>query len=232
LERPGSEHPDDASSWTDAVVRFLPSKARPFKAAFDSPRLRAAFDQLVGVGCWQDRPHLGLFVARFPNSLDPGDTGWHIDSSFPPDNDPSTAGFDFSEWRVNIVSSGRALLILLLYSEVGPDDAPTRIRIGSHLDVPPLLFAAGPEGLRGSDASGLAAQASVSRPTALATGRAGDVYLCHPFLVHAAQPVRGRTPRFIAQPPLESIQPLSIDRPDDAYSPVEKAIRRALNREA
>jgi hypothetical protein len=28
------------------------------------------------------------------------------------------------------------------------------------------------------------------------------VYLCHPFIVHSAQPHRGKTPRFMAQPPL------------------------------
>jgi hypothetical protein len=36
----------------------------------------------------------------------------------------------------------------------------------------------------------------------LATGDAGTVYLCHPFLVHAAQIHRGANPRFMAQPPL------------------------------
>ena len=40
------------------------------------------------------------------------------------------------------------------------------------------------------------------RPVALATGEAGTVYLCHPFLVHAAQRHRGSMPRFLAQPPL------------------------------
>ena len=46
-----------------------------------------------------------------------------------------------------------------------------------------------------------AARASAHRPTALATGRAGDVFLCHPFLVHAASwPHRGHLPRMIAQP--------------------------------
>jgi hypothetical protein len=34
----------------------------------------------------------------------------------------------------------------------------------------------------------------------LATGQAGDVYLCHSFLVHAAQRHRATTPRFRAQP--------------------------------
>jgi hypothetical protein len=69
------------------------------------------------------------------------------------------------------------------------------------------------------------------RPLALATGAAGDVYLCHPFLVHAAQPHHGSTPRFMAQPPLISTGPLDLDRPDGAYSPVERAVRRGLDLE-
>ena len=31
------------------------------------------------------------------------------------------------------------------------------------------------------------------------TGAAGDVYLCHPFLVHAAQRHRGSSPRVLSQ---------------------------------
>jgi Phytanoyl-CoA dioxygenase (PhyH) len=223
------QDPQDPASWTDAVVRLFPSDERPFRAAFENARLHAAFDRLVGAGRWQDRPNLGLFVVRFPSAMDPGDTGWHIDSSYPPDDGPGATGFDFSESRVNVFSPDRALLMLFLYSDVGPDDAPTRIRVGSHLDVPPLLLAAGAKGMKGPDASVLATEASLSRPMALATGRAGDVYLCHPFLVHAAQPLRGRAPRFMAQPPLGGIAPLSIDRTDDVFSPVEMAVRQALN---
>jgi hypothetical protein len=64
----------------------------------------------------------------------------------------------------------------------------------------------------------------------LATGQAGTVYLCHPFLVHAAQLNRGGQPRFVAQPPLQPAEPLRLQRADAAYSPVEQAIRRALAR--
>jgi hypothetical protein len=35
-------------------------------------------------------------------------------------------------------------------------------------------------------------------PDVRAVGAAGTVYLCHPFLVHAAQPHRGARPRFLA----------------------------------
>ena len=66
------------------------------------------------------------------------------------------------------------------------------------------------------------------RPLALATGQAGTVYLCHPFLIHAAQMHRGEEPRFMAQPGLAPSEPLRLVRDDGAYSPIEIAIRQAL----
>src|SRR5690606_10149451 len=118
--------------------------------------------------------------------------------------------------------------MLFLFSDVGPEDAPTRLRVGSHLDVARRLAPAGEQGcsLRELAANGFAE--SEERPIAHATGEAGTVYLCHPFLVHAAQPHRGTRPRFLAQPPLTPSRPLSLDRPAGDYSPVELAIRRAL----
>ncbi|GHJ99465.1 hypothetical protein SY2F82_12630 [Streptomyces sp. Y2F8-2] len=74
-------------------------------------------------------------------------------------------------------------------------------------------------------------EASAHRPLAHATGSPGDVYLCHPFLVHAAQPNHGTRPRFMAQPPLVPALPYELQRPDGDYSPVESAIRRGLARE-
>jgi hypothetical protein len=67
------------------------------------------------------------------------------------------------------------------------------------------------------------------RPLGWAMGDAGDVYLCHPFLVHAATwPHRGIAPRFIAQPPLTPVGLLDLDRADEDYSPVEIAVRIGL----
>ena len=57
-----------------------------------------------------------------------------------------------------------------------------------------------------------------------AMGAAGTVYLCHPFLVHAAQPHRGERPRFMAQPPL---LPKGEFDPALPPSPVQVAIRQA-----
>ncbi|WP_421825467.1 hypothetical protein [Larkinella sp.] len=55
------------------------------------------------------------------------------------------------------------------------------------------------------------------------------VYLCHPFLAHAAQPHHGREPRFLAQPPLLLRQELQIEGSKGGYFPVEEAIRLGLN---
>jgi hypothetical protein len=59
---------------------------------------------------------------------------------------------------------------------------------------------------------------------ALATGAAGTVYLCHPFIVHSAQPNRGSAPRMMAQPALLPRGELDPALPP---SPVQVAIRRA-----
>jgi len=69
---------------------------------------------------------------------------------------------------------------------------------------------------------------SADRPRALASGEAGTVYLCHPFLVHAAQRHRGSIPRFMAQQALGLREPYRLHREDGAYSAVEMSIRRAL----
>jgi hypothetical protein len=168
---------------------------------------------------------LGTFPVRFPSDVPPGDDGWHIDGSFML---PSDDAGDFLNIRANISSKGRALLMLFLFSDVGEEDAPTRIRIGSHLEVARYLA---PHGEDGRSLRHMLADRpdwfDTGRET-LATGLAGTVYLCHPFLVHAAQPHRGRTVKFMAQPPLFPAEPLRLERPDGNYSPVEQAIRTAI----
>lgn len=214
--------PDDPASWARPVIRLGMYSQEPFVAAANTPRLHGAFDQLVGAGRWLPCRSMGTFPVRFPSAEDPGDAGWHVDVSFGFD-DP-----DFLNWRVNVTSRGRALLMLFLFSDVGEADAPTRIRRGSHRDMARVLAPAGEAGLSLRELVADDFGGSAGRPEALATGAAGTVYLCHPFLVHAAQPHRGSLPRFLAQPPLLPSEPVSLERPDGDYSPVEVAIRRAL----
>ncbi|HUD50064.1 phytanoyl-CoA dioxygenase family protein [Parvibaculum sp.] len=214
--------PDDPATWTKPVIRLGQYVQEPFVRAASGAALHDAFDRLAGKGRWHPRMAMGTFPVRFPSPEDPGDTGWHIDVSF------GTAESDFFDWRANIVSRGRALLLLFLFSDVGEDDAPTRLRVGSHLEIARRLAPAGEEGLTLRELAAEGFDDTADCAEALATGEAGTVYLCHPFLVHAAQPHRGTRPRFIAQPPLLPAVPFSIDREDGDHSPVEQAIRKAL----
>lgn len=75
----------------------------------NTPKLRDAFDQLVGPGCWCPLDGLGTFPVRFPSEDAPDDDGWHIDVSFGYEHP------DFMEWRANVRSMGRALLTLMLF---------------------------------------------------------------------------------------------------------------------
>lgn len=210
--------PDAPDGWTRPVVRLGFMTSAPFVAAANTPRLHQAYDGLVGPGRWLPPKGLGTFPVRFPAPDDPGDAGWHVDASFGTENP------DFLQWRVNVKSRGRALLMLFLFSDVGPDDAPTRIRSGSHWHIARQLLPFGEQGLTLAElaADGFAATASCQQM--LATGPAGTVYLCHPFLVHAAQPHRGTRPRFMAQPPL---LPQGEFDPALPPSPVQRAIRQA-----
>jgi hypothetical protein len=215
--------PDDPSTWTRPVVRLDQFGQAPFREAANTPRLLEAFDQLVGAGRWYPRDSLGTFPIRFPSTDAPGDDGWHVDVSFGYEHP------DFMEWRANVSSTGRALLMLFLFSDVGPDDAPTRIRVGSHLDTARLLAPAGDDGLTLRELVAKDFGGSARRPEASAVGTAGTVYLCHPFLVHAAQRHRGTKPRFMAQPPLMPREPISLCRTERDYSPVERAILNGIS---
>lgn len=216
---------DDPTTWTKPVIRLGAYGQEPFVRAANTAVLHEAFDQLVGPGRWRPRVNLGTFPIRFPSPAEPGDAGWHIDTSFPPENADAS---DFLNWRVNVTSKGRALLMLFLFSDVGENDAPTRIRVSSHFDVVRMLTPAGESGLSLREAAANDFAETSARREVLATGEAGTVYLCHPFLVHAAQRHLGRHPRFLAQPPLLPAEPFFLNRTDGKYSAVEQAIKVAL----
>ena len=208
---------DDPATWTEPVVRIPCPEGGPFAEAGTRPALWEAFDQLIGEGRWWRRPGVGGTIpVRFPSAADPGDAGWHIEASYERDR----------HQRVNVNSRARGLLVLYLFSDVDDVSAPTRIRPGSHLDAARALAPAGDDGLPWAEAASAAANASAHRRTALATGEAGDVFLCHPFLVHAASwPHQGRLPRIMAQPGVALPAQFPLTAP---LCPVEQAILNGI----
>ena len=210
------EHP---ATWRRPLVWIPCPEGGPFVEAGTSPVLWHAYDQLIGPDRWPPRKGVGGHIpVRFPSEEDPGYAVWHFDSGTPHGD---------KTWS-SVHSPTRALLSLFLFTNVGDGDSPTLLLRGSHMDVAAVLGAAGDEGLEWSSLDSLLPGAAFEREMVAATGAAGDVYLCHPFLVHRASwPHRGRSPRIIAQPSVWLKQPYALVDPESAF-PVEQAILRGL----
>ncbi len=181
---------DEPTTWTAPVVRIDCPETPAFAAAGTQQVLTDAYDQLVGAGrCWKREGVGGTIPVRFPSEVDPGDAGWHVDGSY-----EGEGGY----W-LNVASKGRGLLCLFLLSDVGDRDAPTELKVGSHRDVAAIVDPLGETGAHFGDVSRRLPESTFGRASAFATGRAGDVLVCHPFLVHRATwPHRGTTARIMA----------------------------------
>ncbi|MGW4471738.1 phytanoyl-CoA dioxygenase family protein [Nonomuraea sp. NPDC004354] len=200
--------PDDPSGWTQPVVWAADmTGVGPFGEIIRSPVLAQALDEVCGQGGWRPSGACGNIPIRFPNLPPADDRGWHIDLNVMHED---------GSWAV----SGRpgTLLLLILFSEVGPDDAPTRIRVGSQRDAAAAL---GDGTYEHVPASRLVEAASAERPLAYATGLPGEVYVVHPLTVHAAQEHLGSRPRFMAQTPIFLSAPLD----PSADTPLARAVR-------
>jgi hypothetical protein len=199
--------PDEPEGWREPVVWAADMTGQgPFGELLRSPVLAAGLDAVCGKGGWQPRGAAGNIPIRFPRPP-ADDRGWHLDA-----NKPQPDG----GWGVTARS--HTLLVLMLFSEVGELDAPTRIRAGSQRD------SVGPLGEEVHDyirAAELVVPASGHRPVALATGSPGDAFLVHPLTVHAAHEHLGERPRFMAQMPFILAEPLD----PEADTPLARALR-------
>ncbi len=164
---------DYLATWTEPVVRIdIPDIPR-FVAAGGTHLVGDVCDQLLGPGRWIRHPGIGGTVpVRFPSLADPGDAGG---TSKPATPTTTARGSTFAPVAGACSRSTCS-------PTSGLDDAPTRIRPGSHLDVPPILRPAGqpdPDGgLDWPTAAQQAVRASAHRPTVWATGQAGLTFSC------------------------------------------------------
>jgi len=209
-------------TWTEPVIRLQYYSQEAFIQSVNNKRLHSIYDQLVGLKKWNPCMNIGTFPIRFPSNVEPDDVGPHVDASFPGDDIN-----DFLKWRVNVFSKGRALLMLVIFSDISEDDAPTIVYRKSHFDVAKLLLPKGKFGLSFIELANELKQLP-EREKVLAIGKPGTIYLCHPFIVHSAQTHNGKSPRFMAQPSLNLKNELDIMRADIIHSPIARAIRKAV----
>jgi hypothetical protein len=221
----------DPSTWTQPSVH-MPTH-RFIDVATFAPKAWRAVCELVGGEeristeapyRWND-----AFIVNLWEGTDPPGT-----SDEPPPWEPASAASpgwhkDGDFFRHFLDSPEQGLLTLVLWSDVHHRGGATFVAADSVAPVARFL-ADHPEGIVPPSGVGLGYPyedlISQCHDFVEATGRVGDVYLLHPFILHAKSRNSLRRPRFITNPPLTLAEPMAFDRPDP--SPVERAVLRAL----
>jgi hypothetical protein len=211
--------PDDSSTWAEPSVH-MPSH-RDVDVKEFAPKAWDAVCDLIGGAdriahpyTWGDGFIVNLWQgADEPWSpASPRSTGWHKDGDF---------------FRHFLDSPEQGLLTLVLWSDVAHQGGATFVAAGSVGPVARFL-AAHPEGVLLDDfpKSELVGQCT---EFVEATGRIGDVFLLHPYMLHAKSQNVLRRPRLITNPPVHLAEPMRFDRPDpNDFSLIERAVLRGL----
>jgi hypothetical protein len=220
--------PQDASTWREARVHFPITATAPVSEI--APRAYAAICQLCG-GAERIRQPVEWtdgFIANYGVGKDgpwappsPQLGGWHKDGD---------------SFRHFLDSPEQGLLTIALWDDVHHRGGPTYLACDSIGHIARWL-AAHPEGAnpefrhRPELGDPLPTKALIEqcRDFREATGRAGDVYLMHPFMLHTQSANHLGRARFITNAPVHFRAPMRFDRERaEDHSPVELAILRAL----
>ena len=211
--------PDDRSTWEQHRIH-MPTHQRKPVAEF-APKAWDAICDLCGEGrvlepcTWGDGFIVNLGADDHADTWEPPSPtsgGWHKDGDW---------------FRHFLDSPEQGLLTIVLWSDVLPRGGATFVA-GDSVPVVARLLAEHPEGVYpgGFDFASMIGQC---KEFAEATGKAGDVYLTHPYLLHASSRNALRLPRLITNPAVSLKEPLRFDREDPAeLSLVERAVLRGI----
>lgn len=242
-------HKDDPETWHEPMVHIKEAYKDPVFQACQTDRLTGAIEDLVGRDRWAGKgqpAYWGWWPVNFAVGADKPWTvptgGWH---------------WDGIQFRHSVDAPDQGLLLLPMFSATGPRGGATLIASGSHRPVARLL-AQHPEGMDIHEAIRLANETypwlsaltgrgdgptdrvtyfmeqdgvdDTGQPLRVveATAAPGDVYLCHPFLYHAASQNHSRVPRFMCNRTTPLRDRLNVRSLTPASSPVERSIYHAL----
>ena len=221
FEREQGMRLQDSSTWPavkcSLAQSFGPDCGPPWSEVF-TPRLTGAIADICGgedstlpFGC-------GWWMCTFP-PLDAGaqdectDDDWRVEGAWHVD------GHWFTHYPF---SAEVGLVAVMLFSDVEPNGGGTAVAERSHIDVLQTLCSFGLDGSRNTALARATLQAGHRYDVVELTGRAGDVVLLHPLLLHArssnlSRPSLGGAPwRLIAHPSIGLRQPLDLGGPGPA----------------
>ena len=211
--------PNDPSTWEKPIIH-MPGDSYLTVKEF-SPKAWHAMAQLLG---GEDRMQDNLrwgngFIVNFSLGADrewvppsPEAGGWHKDGDF--------------FWHF-LDSPEQGLLVIVIWRDIEPQGGGTFMCADSIKPVSELLLAH-PEGLHPFEGD-FARDIAKCHDFREATGKAGDVILMHPYMLHASSQNHSGKARFITNPPVALKEPMNFNRENPAdYSPVERAVLHAL----
>ncbi len=219
-ETPGMKI-DNPTTWTEGGVRGIGeiNREKEFRP-FSSPSIESVIDELLGKGCWKHPSSWGQILATFPasdwswNSLfqrqvEVAEISWHTD--YPYDLPPNElSGVQIFCLLADVESGGGGTLVIegshrLIRNFVlnaAPDTLKKmkRARLALMKSDPWLLGVSKAVSLQRPEAW-LAKQETVIDDVPIAVrelkGNACDVYITHPWLLHAMSPNCNATPRLM-----------------------------------
>ena len=214
-------NPDDVSTWTQS--RHHLSAEKFWRVREIAPKVWDAAAQLLGADWTHDWQWGDSFIFNLGNDsgqkwVAPADwdNGWHKDGDF---------------FRHFLDSPEQGLLTIILWTDVAACSGGTFLACDS-VPLVARFLAEHPEGVApgGFPFQKMKRQC---RDFAEATGRAGDVFLMHPYLLHTTSINETRNQRIITNPPTHLSAPMNFNRenPTD-QSVVERAVLRGLGVES
>lgn len=153
---------------------------------------------------------LGADREWIPPSPESG--GWHKDGDF--------------FWHF-LDSPEQGLLVIVIWRDIEPKGGGTFIACDSIKPIAQYLNNHR-EGLHPFE-GGFGNFISECQDFREVTGKAGDVVIMHPYMLHASSQNHSGKARFITNPPVALKEPMNFNRANPAdYSPVEQAVLNAL----
>ncbi len=208
---------DDPQTWRKPYERMELHHQEKLEE-FAPTAWEASVDLMGGRECVKNRPKISLFAMNFSQGADQpyqppsaASRGWHKD------------GWHFRHF---LDSPEQGLLGIPLFTDVLPQGGATFLAADS-VPVVARFLADHPEGVLPDDFDPKILLAEC-RDFREATGDAGDVYLLHPYLLHAVGQNVLQRPRAITNLCYELTEPMNFHRPDSSYSPIEAAVLRGL----
>jgi hypothetical protein len=210
----------DRSTWKASRVHMSLDRTEDLRTF--APRAYQACADLVG-GAERIRDPMNIFVEGFiVNFNDGADRPWEPPSSRVP------GWHKDGNWFLHFLDSPeQGLLMIFLYSDIEHQGGGTFIAPDS-VGVVSRWLARHREGVD-PHAFPCAELIGQCQQFEEMTGRAGDVILMHPYMLHAISQNHSQRVRFITNPALSLKEPMNFNRENPAdFSPVELGVLRGL----